>query len=400
MVNRICKSVLTNGTSGQIMIGLLAVIFSLALIILWGGGKTSPILYVTGATLPVAVAESEQRADILPRPTHIATPLAVKALYMTSWVAGTPSVREHVIGLLSNTEANSVVIDIKDDTGKISYILYDQGLRDIGAGEARIRDISALVERLHGMGVYVIGRVAVFQDPYMVSKRSDLAVKSAKDGSVWKDRKGLTWIDPGAREHWEYIAKIGEDAYENIGFDEINFDYIRFPTDGNMEDVVYSHYDSAKIAKAEEIEHFFAYLKDRMDGTGAIISADLFGMTTTNTDDLGIGQELERAFPYFHYISPMVYPSHYPPTWNGFKNPADHPYEVIKIAMDSAVSRAKEAGVNPHKLRPWLQDFNLGATYDATKVRAQIQATYDAGLTSWLLWDPKNRYTQSALHPN
>ena len=129
-------------------------------------------------------------------------------------------------------------------------------------------------------------------------------------------------------------------------------------------------------------------------------------MTTTVTSDMNIGQVLEKALPYFDYVAPMVYPSHYPATWNGFANPAEHPYEVIKISMSKAVEREEMwqiangiATSTPSKMRPWLQDFNLGATYDATKVRAQIQATYDVGLTSWMLWNAGNKYTKEALLP-
>ena len=127
------------------------------------------------------------------------------------------------------------------------------------------------------------------------------------------------------------------------------------------------------------------------------ISVDLFGMTTTNSDDLNIGQILEYAAPYVDYIAPMVYPSHYPKTFQGFANPAEHPYEVVKFAMEKGVEKLIAASSTPSKLRPWLQDFDLGATYDASMVRAQIQATYDAGLTSWMLWDAANRYTRDAL---
>ncbi|MEK9201846.1 MAG: putative glycoside hydrolase, partial [Patescibacteria group bacterium] len=136
--------------------------------------------------------------------------------------------------------------------------------------------------------------------------------------------------------------------------------------------------------------------KDHLAGTGVVISADLFGMTTTNTDDLNIGQVLERTLPYFDYIAPMVYPSHYPKTFLGFSNPAEKPYEVIKYSLDSAVTRAS---TTPQKIRPWLQDFDLGAVYTKEMVRAQIQATYDAGLTSWMLWDAANTYTRGALLP-
>jgi hypothetical protein len=123
-------------------------------------------------------------------------------------------------------------------------------------------------------------------------------------------------------------------------------------------------------------------------------------MTTSNYDDLNIGQVLEDAIPYFDFVCPMVYPSHYPPNWSGFKNPAANPYEVVKIAMAKGVERVKAMGEDPLKLRPWLQDFDLGATYDKEKILDQIRATYDVGLNSWTLWDPKNIYTKEALKEN
>mgnify|MGYP003394260007 FL=1 len=143
-----------------------------------------------------------------------------------------------------------------------------------------------------------------------------------------------------------------------------------------------------------------------MRKTGAKLSVDLFGMTTTVTVDMGIGQILENALPYFDYIAPMVYPSHYPKSWNGFANPAEKPYEVIKISMTGAVEREKAWRISqglstttPSKMRPWLQDFNLGADYGPDKVRGQIRATYDVGLSSWMLWNAGNKYTSSALLP-
>ena len=152
------------------------------------------------------------------------------------------------------------------------------------------------------------------------------------------------------------------------------------------------------------LEGFFKYLSNNLGSLGAKLSVDLFGMTTTVENDMNIGQTLEGAFPYFDYISPMVYPSHYPRTWNGFANPAEHPYEVVKIAMASSLVREtawREANglatTTPSKMRPWLQDFDLGADYDVAKVRAQIQATYDVGLTSWMVWNAGNKYTTEAL---
>lgn len=329
--------------------------------------------------------------------THIKTPEAVKAVYISSWVAGTKSFRDKIIKMIDETELNAIVIDVKDSTGLISFPMSDPLLLKEGSFEKRIADIEDLIDLLHSKNIYIIARIAAFQDPALVKKRPELAVLRASTGQPWGDRKGMTWIDPGSKESWDYLIAIGKEAYK-IGFDELNYDYIRFPSDGNMSDIKYRHYDGT-VTKAEKIREFFEYLHNGLKSTGAPLSADLFGMTTTNKDDLNIGQVLENALPYFDYIAPMVYPSHYPTGFHNYNNPAIVPYEIIKISMGGAVERAIAASSSPSKMRPWLQDFDMGATYTPEMVRAQIQATYDVGLNSWMLWDPSNKYTPSALLP-
>lgn len=332
--------------------------------------------------------------DIKKFVTHINTPSRVKAIYMTNWVAGNKRLRNPLIKMADETEINSIVIDIKDYTGRIAFEVSDPLLKAYGAYENRIPDVKELIEELHNKNIYVIGRISVFQDHYMVGKRPELAVKRKSDGAVWKDFKGISWLDAGSKDVWDYIVALAKESYL-VGFDELNFDYIRFPSDGNMKDIYYPW--SNNRPKTEVLKEFFSYLRDKLDNLGAPLSADLFGMTTTNTDDLNIGQNLESALEYFDYVAPMVYPSHYPADFNGFPNPANEPYKMVKFAMSSAVGRAIKASTTPSKLRPWLQDFNLGATYTASMVRAQIQATYDTGLDSWMLWNASNRYTISAL---
>ncbi len=330
--------------------------------------------------------------------THVETPDQVKALYMTSWVAGTPSLRSNIVRLADETEINSLVIDIKDDTGKVSFEIFDEELKKEGSEEVRVRDLREFIASLHEKDIYIIGRIASFQDPYMVKKYPGRAVKRASDGAVWRDRKGLTWIDAGSEEHWKYLAALAKEAY-NAGFDEIQFDYIRFPSDGNMNDIAYTH--SLGKIKHEVIRDFFEYLSKELRGTGMKISADLFGMTTTNTDDLNIGQLVEDAFPHFDYISPMVYPSHYPSGFYGIKNVNSAPYEVVKISMDAVMKRLKTyndtVASTTVEIRPWLQDNDYPVPYTPDMVRAQIQATYDSGADSWMLWDAGNTYTRAAL---
>ena len=357
----------------------------------------------TAATAAAAVTAEEPPKS---RVVHLPTPRPVKALYLTSWAAGTPSLRDHVIGLVEKTEANAVVIDIKDYSGRLAFEVDNKKLMDSGVVEERIPNIKEFIADLHAKDIYVIGRISTFQDSFLVKSRPDLAVKRASDGAVWKDRKGVSWLDQGSKEVWDYVITIAEESYD-VGFDELNFDYIRFPSDGDMNNISYDFYDKTKKTKSEQMKEFYAYLTKELDHLNVPLSADLFGMTTTNKDDLGIGQILEDALVYFDYVGPMVYPSHYPPTWNGYKKPAENPYDIIKLAMEGAILKAdtvasstgSSQAVMRNKLRPWLQDFDLGAVYTADMVRAQMKATYDVGLDSWMLWDPSNKYTPGALLP-
>jgi len=341
-----------------------------------------------GTTTPVFVA------------THVETPEAVKGIYVTACVAGTPSWRENLKKLIETTELNSVVIDIKDYSGTISFL--DPDFPQTNVSGCRVSDMKEFVEELHKSDIYVIGRITVFQDPFYTKLHPELAVKKKSDGGVWKDHKGLAFIDVGAKPYWDYVVDLSKKSYA-LGFDELNFDYIRYPSDGNMKDTNYT-WTIGSSTKPQMLKSFFSYLHDSLKDTGAKISADLFGMTTTNNDDLGIGQVLEDTLLYFDFVDPMVYPSHYPPTWNGFKNPAEHPYEVIKLSMQGGIDKEQalqaSLGIStstPSKLRPWLQDFDMGASYGVAEVRAQIKATYDIGLTSWLIWDAGNKYTTGAF---
>jgi len=378
----------------------------------------APLYDRTVAEAPPA-QEVEAAISGAPKAVHIATPAAVKAIYMSSWVAGTPSFRAKLVKIADDTEVNALVIDIKDYTGKIAFEVSDPLLVKAGSAENRVPDMREFIQALHSKNIYAIGRIAVFQDPYYTKIHPELAIKRLSDGGVWKDRKGLSFVDVSEKAYWDYIVALAKESHD-IGFDEINFDYIRYPSDGNMKDIRVS--TVAGKTKAEVLESFFKYLHDALAPEGIVMSADLFGMTTTNTDDLNIGQQLEKTLPYFDYVAPMVYPSHYPPKFNGWSNPNQHPYDLIKFVMDAAVRRTiatttpvetigseRVASTSPQlytktsysaqKMRPWLQDFDYGGNYDVAEVRGQIQATYDAGLTSWMLWDPGNTYTATALKP-
>lgn len=316
-------------------------------------------------------------------PRHIAPPDGgIRALYMSSWVAGTRDMRDKLVDFVDqNRELNALVIDVKDYSGEVAW-------------EKRVEDFPALIEDLHKRGIYTIARITVFQDPVYAKAHPEDAIKNV-NGSLWRDKKGLHYIDPKAKAFWDYIVILAKKS-ERMGFDELNFDYIRFPSDGPVTQARFPFWDQNAQSRAEALGEFFAYLRAHLLEVGVPISADVFGLTTWQEDDLNIGQILEDVAPHFDYVAPMVYPSHYPPAFQGFANPAAHPYEIVSTAMERAAFRLEQMGESRKKLRPWLQDFDLGATYDAPMIKKQIKAVQDAGLDSWMMWDPSNRYTREA----
>ena len=327
--------------------------------------------------------------------THIPTPDPLKAVYMSSWAAGNQKFRAHLFDLVEKTEINAVVIDIKDYTGRISFMVQDPKLIKIGSAQNRIPDIKKFIADLHDRDVYVIGRISSFQDSFLINVYPDSAVRNKK-GQIWQDYKGVKWLDASALPVWEYLVAIGREAY-SVGFDELNFDYIRYPSDGDMKDIVYPW--SGDKPRREVMKSFFAYIREQFATSSIPLSIDLFGLTTSASGDLGIGQNLEDALMYFDYVAPMVYPSHFGKGFIGFPKPAEKPYEIIKYSMDKAIEKASNVESNPGKIRPWLQAFDLGAVYTPTLVRAQIQATYDSGLTSWMLWNAGSVYNKDVLLP-
>lgn len=415
---------------------LVALIFLVILIIL--SFSVMPSMTATsynGGVGMVSDMVDELKKDSKPRNEvekieYISTPEATKAAYMTACVAGTPSFRQNLVDLVEETELNSMIIDVKDFSGTISFDIEDADSRNrsemigVDGTGCRVSDMKEFVATLKEKGIYTIARITVFQDPFYSARHPELAVKKASDGTVWKDHKGISFIEVGAKPYWDYIIDLAKESHE-IGFDEINFDYVRFPSDGNMKDIYFPFSEETIVnnpsdGKAIALENFFKYLKSEIDeynsqrikdgyNQGMVTSADLFGMVTTNTDDLNIGQVLERALPYFDFIAPMVYPSHYPPHFNGWADPNKVPYDLIHFVMESGVNRVQELDsatttpqsvrdhVSVDQLRPWIQDFDYGGNYDVAEVRAQIQATYDVGLDSWMLWAPSNRYTRGAL---
>lgn len=324
--------------------------------------------------------------------THVPTPEHVKALYMSSWVAGTPSLRNAMVKIAETTEVNAIVIDVKDNTGVITW-------------ESRMKDLDSFIQELHSKNIYVIARIACFQDPLYVKAHPEQAVLSYRSGGVWQDRKGVPWVDTGSKEMWKYIESLGKEAYAK-GFDEINLDYIRFPTDGKLSDMKFPI--SGTTSKPLIVGQFYYYITNAFRREGIPVSGDVFGIITTNENDVPVlGQDFHVALATFDFVAPMVYPSHYSPGTFGFAKPAEHPGGVIREALSGAIVMADEVASSTSvsstslraKIRPWYQDFNMGAVYTKELVRSQIDQGESLGVYSWMLWDPANTYTIGALKP-
>lgn len=328
---------------------------------------------------------------------HIEKPEIVKGIYLTAYTVGTKRLDE-LVAFVKRNKLNSMVIDVKGPQGEIAFALKKEALQKYNP-KRPLYNPGEIIRKLHNNDIYAIARVFVFQDPFFVSHEPQYALKK-KGGGFWSDYKGVKWLDPTIREVWQYNADIAKEVYE-LGFDEVQFDYIRFPSDGNLATIEYANWDG-KTPKEVEMERFFRYLRAITEKSNIPISADLFGLVCCYEDyDLGIGQKLDRALPYFDFISPMMYPSHYSSGFIGLKNPASHPYEVLKHSMVEA-NKIRDKILSSTstplaELRPWIQDFDLGDNYDAYKVLEQARAINEEHGEGFLIWNARNVYTEIGI---
>lgn len=332
-------------------------------------------------------------------------PREVRGIYLTGNSAGLESRFNRFVELMNTTELNAMVIDVKDDYGDISYTSSIPMVKELGNDSVpKIRDIHKVIETLNQNDIYPIARVVTFKDNIAATKHPELAIKS-KDGSVWRDYKKVAWLNPYNKDSWEYSISVAEEAAD-MGFKEVQFDYVRFPTDGNRSLIDYGDAGKEKTM-AQAIAEFLSYARERLHKKGVLVSADIYGLVTTVKDDMGIGQHLETSAAAADILCPMVYPSHYAYGTYGIKYPDLEPYKTVFASLSAAKQRVDnmEDGIPKAKIRPWLQDFtgawlrprNAYKQYTAADVRAQIKAAYDSGLKEWILWSAVNKYSEGAL---
>nr|WP_281391326.1 putative glycoside hydrolase [Alkalicella caledoniensis] len=322
-------------------------------------------------------------------------------MYLTGNSAGLTERFASLVDMVNETELNSMVIDVKDDKGEISFLATEVELaHEIGAPVNKIRDIEAFMEQLAANNIYPIARIVVFKDNKLGRARQDLAVKNL-DGSLWVESgSNVSWVDPHSREVWEYVADIAKEA-ARLGFREIQLDYIRFP-DRVGDRVRYDHKATFELVNEDEeqyrakvIAEFMKFMASEIEPYDVELSADIFGLIGTTTSDMGIGQHLETILgpDVLDIICPMVYPSHYAHNNYGlYPSNNARPYETIKYALLDYQKRMEEMG-SETLIRPWLQGFTQGKpAYGPHEVREQIRAARELGINEYLIWNAGNQY--------
>lgn len=394
---------------------------------------------VKGTEAETGNGETEAQEETVTEP--FAEKVRVKGIYVTGAMAGTSNM-DNLIALVDRTELNTMVIDVKNDEGRVVYDMDSAFVREIGAVKEYVSDMPGLIRKCKEHGIYLIARIVAFKDPFLAENRQDLALTD-KNGNIFRDKSGLAWVNPYKREVWDYLLEIARQA-ASVGFDEIQFDYIRFSTDAGMSKVDFGE-EALEQDKEDVITEFTIYAAQELHDMGVPLSADVYGVIIDSKLDASIvGQNYYEMAKHLDYISPMVYPSHYGPGNLGLAVPDAQPYETIfrsmktsrkvlagmgreaedmqvsgndvsgnSISENSASGNSMDAA-DPKDLvpnqeiradvRPWLQDFTATwvkghIRYGPEEIRAQIQAVYDAGYEEWILWNASNRYTEGGLLP-
>jgi hypothetical protein len=345
---------------------------------------------------PVAAVAPDSIAR--PRAPLVAPPALVRGLYVNRWAALGQKMWQ-LIEVANTTEVNALVIDVKDDRGFVLYRSRVPLARLIGADSTmpmRPDRLRAILDSMRAHHIYPIARIVVAKDPLLAGTRLEWAIRSRRDpGKPWLDKNGNPWLDAHQTGVWQYAVDLAKEAVD-LGFSEVQFDYMRFPDDKRL--VAEATFPLAKgRTRAQVIREQLAFSRQQLKPLGVPFTGDVFGLTATDTTDMGIGQRWESFVDQLDVVLPMSYPSHYAPGTYKLGNPNAHPYAVIDNTIRDAKRRSSHVP-NAAKIVPWYQDFTLGPPhYGAAEVRAQIKAGVDNGVPGWVLWNPGSRYSVEAF---
>jgi hypothetical protein len=362
--------------------------------------RAQPAQAVATTKQPAPSVAAPSIPDSVSRPAQprVPTPRVVRGLYVNRWAALGQRMWD-LIDIAKRTEVNALVIDVKDDRGFVLYRSTVPLAREIGADTTRpmsYRRVRAVLDTMRTHGIYPIARIVVAKDPLLAEKKLEWSIKRRSDPTKpWLDKNGHPWLDPHQRAVWQYAADLAKEAV-NLGFSEVQFDYVRFPDEKRLVREAVFPLANGRV-RAQVIREQLGFSRDALRATGVPLTIDVFGLTATDTTDMGIGQQWEKFIDQADVVLPMVYPSHFAPGTYRLGNPNAAPFATIDHALADAMRRS--AGIaNAAKVVPWYQDFTLGPPrYGASEVRAQIRAGYKNGVKSWMLWNPGSRYSAEAF---
>ena len=329
-----------------------------------------------------------------PHPEIALTPFQVKGLYLTVYGIASAKLRGAALEAIRENHLNALVIDVKGDRGFIPFKVDLPQADEIGAQKLiLVKDMKALLASLKEQGLYLIARIVVFKDDPLAAAKPELAVKN-RGGGVFRDREKLRWVDPFRREVWEYNIAIAKAAAE-AGFDEIQFDYVRFPDNRG---VGFSQ-PANENSRTEAITGFLEAAHKALVPYNVMVAADIFGYVCWNLNDTDIGQKIAPILNAVDVVSPMLYPSGYQFGIPNYRNPVQHPYEIVHLSLKRAQERT---GVPPRRFRPWLQAFRdyafRGGDFGEERMRIQIKATEEFGASGWMFWNPRNIYPKGKFN--
>jgi hypothetical protein len=320
-------------------------------------------------------------------------PFTPKALYLSFFGIGDRNLRESAIRLMQETELNTLVIDVKGDRGMIPYKSSIPLATEVGAQRTiTVKEMAHLMKSLKAKGIYTIARIVVFKDNLLALARPDWAVKTP-GGEIWRDRENLAWVDPFNKEVWDYNIRIALEAAQ-YGFDEIQFDYIRFPEPSGLRFSM----PPTEENRVNAVSGFLMEARRRLIPYNIFLSADIFGYVCWNLNDTKIGQRLEDLVTHLDYICPMLYPSGFQYGIPGYRNPVANPYEIIYLSLKRAQERTN---LPSHRFRPWLQAFRDyafdGRYFNDKEILGEVKAAEEFGSHGWMLWNPRNTYSSAGL---
>ena len=366
---------------------------ALAVVALAAAGTTLGARFLTERDAHVANSAGAQtpttQAAAAPKPEPRPYPDEIRGVHVTMALASIPGKIDEYLSLTKHG-LNTLELDIKDENGEVGFRKPKVALaREVGAAKDYYDPVE-VAEKAHAAGVYLIGRIVCFEDPVLSQNAPGYAIRTTS-GGVWTTAAGLGWVNQYDKRVWDYNVELGM-AAAKAGFDEIQFDYVRFPTDGDLSAAVFR--GKTDQSKTAVITSFAKYAGEKLKPLGVRVSADVFGLSATR--NMGIGQRPEKLGQYLDTIYPMVYPSHFGPGEYNLTDPNAQPGRTVGLALRDF--DRKLTGLDA-RIVPWLQDFSLGRTYTLADVQDQIEAARDAGAEGYLLWNAAGVYTRGALAP-